>query len=130
MYQFLGFLNIALFITVTSPYWVRQLNKWFFHSKTPGFTRLLKTLRALHKPLALGLLVSVTAHGYLALGGFRLHTGSILGAALATTALFGLLFYRTKKPVFLKVHRACALAVVLFLAIHLLFPSLIYTLLG
>ena len=47
MYKFFGFLNIALVVVVTSPYWVRKLNQWFFHSKGPGYNKLMKVLRLL-----------------------------------------------------------------------------------
>ncbi len=93
LYKFLGFLNIALVAVITSPLWLRLLNKWFFHSSNPGFAKLLKALRTLHKPLAFVLLASIVLHGYLALGAFRLHTGTLAGLAFVAAAILGLLFY-------------------------------------
>ena len=130
MYKFLGYLNIALIVVITAPYWLRKLNEWFFHTKKPGFQKLLKGLRRLHKPLALLLLVDVALHGYLALGGFRWHTGTVAALGFLLTALFGLLFYLRKKPALLKWHKALALLSVLLVAIHLLWPNAIGVLFG
>lgn len=125
MYKVLGFLNIALLVLVTAPYWVRRLNQWVFHSKSAGYQKLMKVLRALHKPTALVLLISIIAHGWLALGSFQLHTGTIAAIFFLLTALFGLLFYFLHKAGLLKVHRALALVSVLLVIVHLLFPWLL-----
>lgn len=128
MYKVFGYLNILLVVLITAPYWTRKLNQWFFHSKSKAYQKLQRTLRSIHKPAAAVLLISIIVHGYLALRSFRLHTGTIVGIAFILTALFGLIFYLTKKLPFLKVHRALALVAVLLVVVHLLFPSLLYTL--
>ena len=125
MYKFLGFLNIALIVLITAPYWVRKLNQWFFHSKSGRYTKLMKGLRACHKPAAVVLLISILAHGWLALGAFSLHTGTVAAASFLLTALFGLLFYLLHKKGLLQWHRALALISVLLVCIHLLFPWLL-----
>lgn len=125
MYKVLGFVNIALLAVVLSQYCARKINQWFVHSKGPGFQKLMRVLRALHKPAAVLLLISIVAHGWLALGAFRLHTGTIAAIFFFITALFGLLFYALHKAGLLKWHRALALVSVLLAAIHLLFPSLL-----
>ena len=125
VYKVLGFVNIALVVVVTSQYWVRKLNQWFFHQKGEGYTKLMKVLRALHKPAAVALLIVILAHGWLALGRFTLHTGVVAGIAFFVTALFGLLFYLLHKKGLLQWHRALALTAVLLAVVHLLFPWLL-----
>ena len=78
MYRILGYLNVTLFIVVTSPYWLRRLNQWMLHIRGADIQKVLKPLRSLHKPLAACLAVLAAIHGYLALGAPRLHTGSIV----------------------------------------------------
>lgn len=124
MYKVLGFLNIALLVIVLSPYCVRKLNQWFIHSQKPGFTKLMKVLRTLHKPAAAALLISIVVHGWLALGRLQLHTGTVAAASFFVTALFGLLFYLLHKKGLLQWHRALALTSVLLVGVHLLFPWL------
>lgn len=125
IYKVLGFLNIALLVVVTSQYWVRKLNQWFFHSKAPAYLKLMKVLRACHKPAAVALLASVVVHGWLAMGALTLHTGTVAAAFFFLTALFGLLFYLLHKKGLLQWHRALALISVLLVAVHLLFPWLL-----
>jgi len=119
VYKVFGFINIALVVLATSPYWVRKLNQWFFHRKGPGFTKLMKVLRVAHKPLAVALLASIVVHGWLAVGAVRLNTGTLAGSLFIITAVFGLLFYLMHKLPLLKWHRALALVAVLAMAVHL-----------
>lgn len=125
MYKVLGFINIALLVLVTAQYWVRRANQWFFHRKGPAFQKLMKVLRACHKPAAVALLISIGVHGWLALGALRLHTGTVAAASFLATALLGLLFYLLHKKGLLQWHRALALTSVLLVCVHLLFPSLL-----
>lgn len=125
MYKLFGLLNIALVVVLLSPFVARHINQGFIHSNSAGFGKLMKILRALHKPAALLLLASIVVHGWLALGALRLHTGTLAGAAFFITALLGLLFFLLHKAGLLKAHRAMALVAVLMTAVHLLFPWLI-----
>ena len=126
MYQFFGWLNIALLAVVVAPYVVRVLNTHLFHAKGKGFTRLMKVLRIAHKPAAAALIVSMLIHGWLALGGLMLHTGTILAASMLATAAFGLAFYLTKKRRrgLLMAHKGFALFTVLMVLVHLFIPDL------
>ena len=126
MYQVLGITSAVLLGIITSPYWLRKLNQWFFHIKGKPYLQLIKFLRRLHKPLGIALLLVLLIHGYLALGALRLHTGSIAFLAVLFTASLGGAFYKWKKPVLLKWHRRAALIVVAFVLIHLIFPNAIY----
>lgn len=125
MYKILGFVNIGLLVLVTAPFWVRKLNQWFFHSKSPRFAKLMKVLRACHKPAAAALIVSIVAHGWLALGSLTLHTGTVAAVSFLITGLLGLLFYLLHKKGLLQWHRAFALISILLVCVHLIFPWLL-----
>lgn len=125
MYQILGYVNVALLVIITAPYWLKKLNLWLFHWKGKAYQQAIKFLRKLHKPLGIALVLLAILHGYLALGTFRLHTGSLAWIMLLITAVFGGAFYRLKKAPLFKWHKAFALIVVLFTALHLLLPGLL-----
>ena len=125
MYQILGYINVALLVVITAPYWLKKLNQWLFHWKGKSYQSALKTLRKLHKPLGISLVLISVVHGYLALGAFRLHTGSLAWIMLLITASLGIAFYRLKKAQLFKWHKAFALIVTVFTAVHLLFPGLL-----
>lgn len=126
MYQILGILNVVLFVGVTSPYWLRRINQWFFHGKNQGIIQGVKKLRKVHKPLGISLVVLSLIHGYLALGALRLHTGSLAWIMSIITVLFGVLFYKKKKAVYLLWHKRVALLTIILTVLHLLFPSALY----
>ncbi len=125
MYRILGYVNVALLVIITAPYWLKKLNLWLFHWKGRAYQQTLKFLRKLHKPLGAALVLLAMVHGYLALGSFRLHTGSLAWIMLLITASFGFAFYRLKKAKLFKWHKAFALVVAAFTAIHLLLPGLL-----
>lgn len=124
MYEALGILNIILLVTIASPFILRLANKYILHTKAKWFSKLMKVLHTIHKPAGAALAVSILVHGYLALGGLRLHTGTLAASSFLVTALLGLTFYLTKKPAVLKIHRVFLFVSVALLAIHLLFPWL------
>lgn len=130
MYRILGILNVALLVVITSPYWLRRLGQLFFPKKKLASTRLMKVLRAAHKPLGVCLLLIALAHGYLALGAPRLHTGTLAGIMVLSTVVLGILFYRKKKAVFFKWHKRAALLTALLTLLHLLVPNALYYLFG
>jgi len=126
LYKILGIINVLLIIVITSPYWLRRLGQRFFPKRKIASTKLIKVLRAVHKPFGLCLLLITLIHGYLALGAFRLHTGTLVGIMVLVTVVLGLLFYRKKKAVFFKWHKRAALLMVLLTLLHLFFPNAIY----
>lgn len=130
MYQILGLINVALLIGVTSPYWLRRVNQWFFRGKNPAFARWIKPLRRIHKPLGICLVLLSLLHGYLALGALRLHTGSAVWVMLFITAALGVLFYKKKKAVFFLWHKRAALLTVILTLVHLIFPGAFYYIFG
>lgn len=126
MYRLLGWINVVLFVIITSPYWLRILNKHLFHFKGKGWLQLQKTLRATHKPLGIAFVVITIAHGVLAMGSLRPHTGTLAAICLLATAILGAAFFKLRKPVLLKLHRAGALLLVALVLLHLIFPGALY----
>lgn len=122
LYKVLGNVNIALFVVITSPYWLRLLNTNFLHIQKPWFAKLLAFLRPAHKVLAIVLLVSVAIHGYLALGTFSLHPGVVAGIGLFVTAFIGILYYFIRNPRLLKAHRVMMWISVILIAAHRILP--------
>lgn len=126
MYAVLGWLNIGLIAIMTAPYWLRFLNSRTLRLKGGGYAKTIRVLRAVHKPLGIAILILAAIHGYLALGALRLHTGTIAGTMLLITAALGGMFYYTKKkPVFVW-HKRFVAVLLVFVLIHLLFPSAVY----
>jgi hypothetical protein len=129
MYAVLGWINVGLLAVMTAPYWLRFLNSRTLRLKGGAYAKTIKFLRAVHKPLGAVILIIAAVHGYLALGAFRLHTGTILGITIFIAALLGMSFHFTRKKTFFVWHKRVVLLVILFLFIHLLFPGAVYYLL-
>lgn len=130
LYQILGIINVALLIVITSPYWLRWLGQRFFPKKKIASTKLMKVLRAVHKPFGVCLLLIMLTHGYLALGALRLHTGVLVGISVLATVVLGILFFWKKKAVFFKWHKRAALLTVLLTLLHLFVPNALYYIFG
>ncbi len=129
MFRVVGFVTAFLLVLVTSPYWLRQLNKYVMRLPARKIGPILKKLRLIHKPLGIALFVIAATHGYMALGFFQWHTGSIAWLAFSVTASLGIALYFRRKPALFKLHKGAALTAVLLVLVHLLFPSLLYYLL-
>lgn len=115
------------------PYLLKRLNKYIksaTKSKKNRYTKTIKLLRKVHKPLGLSLIIVPLIHGYMALGALRLHTGLILYLSALITAALGGTFFRTKRKVFFTWHKRMAFITVLFFLLHFFYPSAIYYLLN
>ena len=80
MYAFLGWLLVIIVIVMTAPFWLRGISRltgW----KGAANSRLIKILRAVHKPLGASAVVLVIVHGFLALGAFPAAYGNAGGPA-------------------------------------------------
>jgi hypothetical protein len=130
MYRTLGIINVILIVVITSPYWLRRLSQLLFPKKRIASTRMIKSLRAAHKPLGICLLLIALVHGYLALKPLRIHTGTLVGVVILITLVLGILFYRKRKAVFLKWHKRAALLMVLLTLLHIFVPSALNYLFG
>ena len=129
-YELMGWLSVWTLAVMLMPYLLRFANNRFFHWKGKTYNKILKGLRTVHKPLGAVLLVAIAVHGTLALGGLRLHTGSILGSSLFITATLGVLFHLYKKKALFLWHKRMAAVTVLLFAVHFFFPSAVYRLFG
>lgn len=129
-FKVLGWFNaISLFI-ILAPFILNFLNRKLFKNKSKEIRDLVKTLRKIHKPLGLVLIFTGIIHGYMALGGLRLHTGTLLYISLILTGAMGGSFYRTKKKKFFTWHKRFAALTVGLLILHLVYPSAVYYLLN
>ena len=126
MYAVLGWINVGLISLMLLPFAMFNMNSWFFKKKDAVYLKLTKFLRKLHRYLGIPLVISIIYHGFLALGSFRLHTGTILGVMAGTVAIFGLAFILLKKKWAFKAHKVLAIVFVLLLILHLVFPSALY----
>lgn len=122
-FRLLGWISVGLAVISASPYWLRMLNKWTFKTKKKWFTKLLRTLRPIHKATGLLLAAVALVHGYLALNQqIKFHTGSLVYLGFLLTVLLGIAhFYKKDKRAF-KGHKAMALVSFLFFLLHLIEP--------
>ncbi len=125
-YKFFAWLNVLLLGIQLLPYLMAYANKHFLNTKNPAFSSLMRGFRRYHKLTGAALLISSVIHGYLALGGLRLHTGTILFAALLISAAFGIIFRNRKQIKYLKIHRAAAAVILLLFLIHFFIPNAVY----
>lgn len=123
MYSVLGWLNAGILVILLSPFLLNFLNNHLIKTKSKGFRHLVKLLRGFHKPLGVILAILAPIHGYMALGGFRLHTGTFLYLSAFATAALGGSFYRLKKRTLFQWHKRMAAVTVVLLLIHIFFPS-------
>lgn len=130
MYSLLGWFNAIALVLLTAAWWFPRLNRSVIKLKPSIMSPINKSLRRLHKPLGLALAVAAPVHGYLALGSFRLHTGSLLYISLLLTAGAGGTYYKTKNKNIFKLHKMLALTTVLLLLLHLLAPGALFYLLN
>lgn len=130
LYQVLGWLNLALIVIVTAPYWLRTLNQWTVKTRDKRFLNCLKFLRRLHKPIGIAIAALALWHGFIAWGSLRPHTGMLVYASFILTALLGAAHWRRKDKRAFKGHKVMALLSVLLMLLHLLWPSALYSLFG
>ena len=129
-YKFLGWFNAVGLVIILAPFILNYLKRKLFNNKSKEIRSLVKFLRKFHKPLGIVLIFTGIIHGYMALGGFRLHTGSLLYLSSILTGAMGGSFYRTKQKKFFTWHKRFAALTVGLLILHLVFPSAIYYLLN
>jgi cytochrome b561 len=123
MYRILGWINITLLVLILTQFLLNYTNRKFIKTDNKTFKKFQKIFKTIHKPLGLALAVLAPIHGYMALGGFRLHTGSLLYLSLIITATLGGSFYRLRKKVLFLWHKRIAGLTVLLLLIHIFFPD-------
>ncbi len=130
LYEILGILMIVLLVAITSPYWLRTLNRLTVKTKDKRFFQLLRFMRSLHKPLGLSLALIAILHGYLAWGSLRPHTGMLAFLGFAVTATLGGIYYKTKNKKVFRAHKTMAAVSIGLLLLHLLWPGALWYLFG
>ncbi len=130
MYVVLGWINVGLVSLMILPVAMQNINRYLLKKKKGTFVDIAKFFRKAHRYIGIALLVSIVAHGYLALGALRLHTGTVLGALFLAAAIFGVTFIVTKKKWAFKTHKALTIAFTVFMLVHLIVPSAIYYIFG
>lgn len=128
-YSILAYGNVVLLVILCLPYILRISNKKFFgnHKK---ITKLVRFLKSIHRSLGIILLILSLIHGYMMLGRFALHTGTILYLCMIVIAIFGMLFHLKKKKIWLQLHKGFVAIMILLLLIHIFMPSALYYLLN
>ncbi len=119
----LGYVNVIILGLLLLPYLLNTLNQKVFKTKSPVFRRVMKGLRSLHKPLGVAFVATALIHGWMAMGGIRLHTGTLLYAAVLIQVILGGAFYRKKKKELFRAHRIMAMVVAGLFLLHWLAPS-------
>jgi hypothetical protein len=126
MYSILGWVNATLLVLILIQFILNYSNRKFIKTDNVTFKKVQKLFKTIHKPLGIALAILGPIHGYLALGGLRLHTGSLLYLSLIITAILGGTFYRLRKKVFFLWHKRFAALTVLLLLVHLIFPDALW----
>lgn len=130
MYKILGWINAILLVLIIAQFILNYTNRNFIKTDNKTFKKIQKLFKLIHKPLGITLAILGLIHGYMALGGFRLHTGSLLYLSLFITAILGGSFYKLRKKVFFLWHKRIAALTVLLLMVHIFFPDAIWYLLN
>lgn len=120
LYSILGWINVLTFLLIIIPIAIKQLAK----NKASVVFKFAKSLSKRHKVFALSFIVTTIWHGYLALRGLYLHTGTILALFVIVTGVLGVLFEQLKIKRLFKLHSVFGLLVIVMLLIHLTLPAL------
>lgn len=130
MYKILGWINAILLVLILVQFFLNYTNRKFIKTDNKTFKKIQKLFKLIHKPLGIALAILGPIHGYMALGGFRLHTGSLLYLSLVITALLGGSFYRLRKKALYLWHKRIAALTVILLLVHIFFPDAVWYLLN
>lgn len=125
MYSILGYVSVGLLVLLVLPYVLRIINTKFL-KRNKRVNNVIKFLKKYHKLFGAAALIISLIHGYMALGGLRLHTGSLVFMSMALAAITGMLFAKKKKKILLTLHRAFSALSIALLGLHYFFPSALY----
>ena len=136
MVSTLGWLNVILLILVAQIYTLKKIMIAISASESKKikdtitvvpWRKVYKFWRMLHPFMGLLTLVIGSYHGYLALGGLRLHTGSLVLTNLFLLAIVGGILFKSIsfKNRMRFIHRSLALLLIATFLIHYFWPALI-----
>jgi len=103
-----------------SMYLVRRINKHLFKNKNEALLKAAKLIKKIHPYSGALLVVTATVHGYMLLGGFRLHSGYFAWLIILTLGFYGWAGPKYKLQNWVKIHRILALALVVAVFYHVL----------
>lgn len=101
-------------------YIVRRINKHLFKNNNETLKKAAKFLKKNHPYTGILLAISAVTHGYMLLGGFRLHSGYFAWLIILAVVFFGWAGPRYKMKNWLKIHRALVLVLVGAVLFHVL----------
>ncbi len=131
MYVYLGWFFVVILGIMILPALLSFLFKKSTSARKNKFLKeLLKLSRKSHKIIVLLVIVLAPVHGYLALGGLRFHTGSLVLISIIVTSILGYRHYKLKKKSSINLHKLSVALVAVFLGVHLLYPNLIWYLMN
>ncbi|KAB3531549.1 hypothetical protein [Alkaliphilus serpentinus] len=120
----LGWMIVSLIFLTGLIYPIKQ---YYSKSKNKKLLAIYKKLRIIHPLLGVTIILLGSIHGYLALGTFRLHTGTIVLAILVIMAIIPISGQKIQK---LKrhwrpYHRYLSIILWISIIIHILFRNII-----
>jgi len=118
----LGWFNAFLLLLLLSFPIAIEVNKRWLKGKNKNYNHFLKNGRKIHPYVGGLLILTGLTHGFLKLGRLDFHTGSLLLMFLVFNGFLALLYKRTKKRYFAKIHRYMGALIVLLFLLHYLRP--------
>lgn len=118
--KFLGWINVILASVQVSMYIVRRINKHQFKNSSEALKKSAKLLKKVHPYTGTLLVITGITHGYMLLGGFRLHSGYFAWLLILAVVFFGWAGPKYKIKNWLKIHRTLVLILVAAALLHVL----------
>jgi cytochrome b561 len=121
MYEILGWINAILLLFMATMFPIRYLIK---NKHNKNVIPIYRVFRKLHPLVGILIIVIGMIHGYLALGRFKIHSGSILITAIVISAIIA---YSKDKIKYLKrnwrnIHKILGILIIFLFVMHLTFP--------
>jgi len=129
IYKILAWVNVALAVLNVSLFLFRRvykkLRKVLNERKSEKFLSFMKATKKIHPISGFLLILTGFIHGYMALGGFYFHTGTLIWIITLLMPL-SVLLKKTGIGKWVVVHRFLDILIWFFLIVHRLNPWLIY----
>lgn len=116
IYQFLGWLNVWVFVLLVIKVPLKALNKKLKNKKLMKINSLLTKY---HKYLGIFMIIIAVIHAYVLGSLFRFNPGTLILISIMITAIVGFLIRATRKKIFLTIHRILSIVVLLLMINHI-----------
>lgn len=116
LYQFLGWLNVWVFVLLVIKVPLKTLNKKL---KNKQLMKINSLLTKYHKYLGIFMIVIAIAHAYVLGSLFRFNSGTLILIGIIITAIVGFLIRATRKKIFLTIHIILSIVVLLLMLNHI-----------